>query len=92
MSALRAGSLKAPAADTVKTSESRPVHLTIGIGRYLHMPAQWPIARRIEPFIDEGHIPDDPHSVSTSVAPDCSTSFPALLKRSICASTAFALA
>jgi hypothetical protein len=56
MSVLRAGSLNAPPAATAKTSESRPIHLTIGIGYYLHMPAPWLIARRIEPFIDEGHI------------------------------------
>jgi hypothetical protein len=48
MSALRAGSLNAPTVDTVKTSESRPIHLTIGIGQYPHMPAQWLIARRID--------------------------------------------
>jgi hypothetical protein len=75
MSALRAGSLNAPAADTVKTSESRLIHPTIGIGQYPPMPAQWLIARRIEPFIE--------------VARNCSTSFPGFLKRSICASTAF---
>jgi hypothetical protein len=48
--------LNAPPAAAAKTNESRPIHLTIGIGYYLHMPAPWLIARRIEPFIDEGHI------------------------------------
>jgi hypothetical protein len=56
-----------PSADTVKTSKSRPIHLTIGIGQYPHMPAQWLIARRIDTFI--------------KVARNCSTSFPGFLKR-----------
>jgi hypothetical protein len=34
---LHAGSLNTPTADTAKTSESQPIHLTIGIGRDLHM-------------------------------------------------------
>jgi hypothetical protein len=56
MSVLRAGSLNTPAADTAKASESQPIHLTIGSVHISICHAPWRIARRIDIFLDEGHI------------------------------------
>jgi hypothetical protein len=54
---LDAGLLKAPMVAAAKTGESQPIHLTIGIGRYLHMLRTGLIAHCIEPFLEKGHAP-----------------------------------